>query len=340
MALRPSSPVMRNIAPRCNNYLNLMTHSTGHSPIRPSSPIPGQGLVIRGLNLMNQSVSLASSASHSPISTPPNELVNHQPMFPHSHLRTECFLFDRVWNRLILSNPKLMHSIPNRLVFLMGAPGSGKGTVTPHIIKSQGITNESISTSSLLNTPEMREMINQGRLIDDETVLELLIKKLSTMNKDSPVIIDGFPRSENQVQCVTALFEMMQKLSAYTGAPAPEFDVVVLHVNADTSIARQAQRGIDAKLHNEAIKSGKKTGKPMEERATDFDINLIKKRYNCYESEVHSLMNLSRAFPFHILNAETTIDKVVDQMLPIFQPTKQSPSQSSAHLAVPQPKHI
>ncbi|KAF9532724.1 hypothetical protein BGW38_010507, partial [Lunasporangiospora selenospora] len=51
---------------------------------------------------------------------------------------------------------------PKEIIWLMGAPGSGKGTHTPAILRSRGITNPSISMSSLLSTPECKEQINKG----------------------------------------------------------------------------------------------------------------------------------------------------------------------------------
>ena len=56
-------------------------------------------------------------------------------------------------------------SLPAEIIWLMGAPGSGKGTNTPFIQKARGITSPPIIMSSLLQSPEMRALIDGGVMI-------------------------------------------------------------------------------------------------------------------------------------------------------------------------------
>ena len=55
------------------------------------------------------------------------------------------------------------------MIFLMGAPGSGKGTNTPFIKKVRGITNPPIVMSSLLKAPHLQQIIDSGGMISNET---------------------------------------------------------------------------------------------------------------------------------------------------------------------------
>ena len=65
---------------------------------------------------------------------------------------------------------------PRELVFLIGAPGSGKGTNTPYILRSRGLTR-AVCVSSLLAAAESTT-INSGGLVSDSTVVDALLSSI------------------------------------------------------------------------------------------------------------------------------------------------------------------
>jgi adenylate kinase len=166
---------------------------------------------------------------------------------------------------------------PKEIIWLMGAPGSGKGTHTPAILKSRGITNPPISMSSLLSTPECKEQINKGLMISDGKVVENLLHALLDCEPEVGVLVDGFPRSEAQVECLKLFHERMHELRRefkHTPLkdffPRPTFRICVLYVDEEISVSRQLKRGQLIKEHNaQVLRSGK--GEIQEERVTDFD---------------------------------------------------------------------
>ncbi|PIP92677.1 MAG: adenylate kinase [Bdellovibrio sp. CG12_big_fil_rev_8_21_14_0_65_39_13] len=91
-----------------------------------------------------------------------------------------------------------------QLIFL-GAPGSGKGTQATRLIKECGYQH--LSTGDLLRK-EVKEaselgkrvtaIMNAGKLVDDNTVLELL--KKNTDLASGAYIFDGFPRNGDQAK--------------------------------------------------------------------------------------------------------------------------------------------
>lgn len=94
----------------------------------------------------------------------------------------------------------------------MGAPGSGKGTHTPSILRSRGITNPPIAMSTLLATPECKDLINKGQMVSDRQVIELLFDALLKCEGDVGVLVDGFPRTEIQVECLKLIYDKMVEL--------------------------------------------------------------------------------------------------------------------------------
>lgn len=77
-----------------------------------------------------------------------------------------------------------------KIFVFIGAPASGKGT---RINECTGY--KSISTSCILKNAGYD--LTKGTLISDEVVNELVIREMERL-KESNIILDGFPRTENQ----------------------------------------------------------------------------------------------------------------------------------------------
>lgn len=77
-----------------------------------------------------------------------------------------------------------------KIFVFIGAPASGKGT---RIMECKEC--ESISTSSLLRKKGYD--LSKGTLINDEDVCNLVIERIME-SKSEKIILDGFPRTENQ----------------------------------------------------------------------------------------------------------------------------------------------
>jgi len=108
------------------------------------------------------------------------------------------------------------------LIFI-GAPGSGKGTQAQILSKEFNI--ETLSTGDLLRKEvEIKseigliaeDLMRQGKLVDDEIVIEMIKKKISSNNSIKGHIFDGFPRNINQAimleQMLTNLGKKIDKV--------------------------------------------------------------------------------------------------------------------------------
>lgn len=154
---------------------------------------------------------------------------------------------------------------------------SGKGTHTPSILRARGITNPPISVSNLLDTPECKELINRGQMISDRTVMEMLFHALLDCDPTVGVLVDGFPRTEIQVEALRLFYDKMVELrrefwntDRRDQFPRPVFRICVLYVDEDISVQRQLARGQMIRDHNAQVRrSGQ--GVLWEERVTDFD---------------------------------------------------------------------
>lgn len=91
------------------------------------------------------------------------------------------------------------------IVFILGGPGSGKGTQCDKLVRNYGFTH--LSTGDLLreeiakgnseHSQELKEIMSKGELVPTNIVLDLLKNAIETTQSDK-FLIDGFPRDLDQ----------------------------------------------------------------------------------------------------------------------------------------------
>ena len=110
-------------------------------------------------------------------------------------------------------------------IMLIGPPGGGKGTQAKFIEESLSIPQ--ISTGDMLRenvkngTPlgkEAKEFMNNGELVPDNVILNMMKKRLLEDDCANGYILDGFPRTIPQAEGLTSLLSDIDQ----------ELDLVVL----------------------------------------------------------------------------------------------------------------
>jgi len=91
-------------------------------------------------------------------------------------------------------------SFPKEIVFLGGAPGAGKGTNSQFIAEQRGFDTPTIVVSDLLNTPACKLLKDEGAMVDDRFVFNVLVKELEKPIYRNGVVVDGFPRTSQQAE--------------------------------------------------------------------------------------------------------------------------------------------
>ncbi len=101
-----------------------------------------------------------------------------------------------------------------QIVVLLGAPGSGKGTLASMLSKLPGIAH--LSTGDLLRnavkagTPaglEAKEIMESGNLVPDTLIARLVEEYLVSHASLSTILLDGFPRNVAQADILAELLE-------------------------------------------------------------------------------------------------------------------------------------
>ena len=100
-------------------------------------------------------------------------------------------------------------------IVLLGAPGSGKGTLAKRLVGEFNIPT--ISTGDLLRNSikegtklglEAQSYMNKGVLVPTELVLKLLKERLAEKDTENGYILDGFPRSLEQAELLDKMINV------------------------------------------------------------------------------------------------------------------------------------
>ena len=155
-------------------------------------------------------------------------------------------------------------------IVIFGAPGSGKGTQSERIVEKYGINH--ISTGDVLraeikNGTELgktaKGYIDQGQLIPDELMIDILASVFDSFKDSKGVTFDGFPRTIAQAEALKKMLaERGQDVSVMVDLDVPEEELMV-----------------------RLIKRGKDSGRADDNEET------IKKRLHVYHSQTAPLID-------------------------------------------------
>ncbi|MFT5260425.1 MAG: adenylate kinase [Saprospiraceae bacterium] len=230
-------------------------------------------------------------------------------------------IFSAVWETLVEEFGHEGLQFPKELILLGGAPGSGKGTQTNYILKSRGLTCTPIIVSGLLNSPLAIALKDAGKLVGDKDVVELVFRELLKAEHRDGALLDGFPRTQVQVECLKLLVDKINELHAKYSHTSlamnfrrPTIHAMVLFVTEKTSVERQLFRGEEIVEHNkEVVESG--VGKLLELRETDIQKESATARYQVFKEQTwDALQSLKEIYHYHFVNAEGPISEVEENI--------------------------
>jgi adenylate kinase len=256
---------------------------------------------------------------------PTQELAPEKSAATELEVKDAELIFAAVWDDLLEKHGRDNLRFPREFIWLGGAPGGGKGTNTPFIAKARDITAPPVVVSDLLNSPQAIAVKNTGKMVGDREVIGLLFDELLKPAYHDGVIIDGFPRTKVQVECLKMFYHAMLELhSEYRNTPLaryfrkPMFRIALLFVNEEVSVQRQLKRGLEKREHNRQVRATG-VGKLAEERLTDTDPELCRNRYRVFtETTYEALRSLQEIFHFHFINAEGDLQEVQDKIIEEF----------------------
>ena len=119
-------------------------------------------------------------------------------------------------------------------IIMLGAPGAGKGTQAKKIAEKYGIPHIStgdIFRANIKNGTELgkkaKTYMDQGLLVPDELTVDLVIDRVGQDDCKDGYILDGFPRTIPQAECLDAALEKRgEKVDFAIDVEVPDENIV------------------------------------------------------------------------------------------------------------------
>ena len=184
------------------------------------------------------------------------------------------------------------------------------------------LTEKPIVVSELLNSPEAKKKMDAGLLAGDREVTKLVLRELLDPKYESGAVVDGYPRTKTQVECLKRFHRRLSDLrSKYLGTfqesqfPKPRFHIIMLFIDEDESVRRQLLRGERCIAHNKEVEASGvgengKFGKPISMMLP----HISDTKHSRNQLMIH-LTTLREVFHYHFINAHGSIIEVQQRII-------------------------
>ena len=204
---------------------------------------------------------------------------------------------------------------------IFGAPGSGKGTYASRLQTKLGVEVISMGDifRELMNEEsdlgrEVKHYVENGLLVPDEIVVEVLKKRLSTIPAEKGYILDGFPRTLEQAKT----FETIAKLDVILLLLVPDW--MIIERLSSRRICRNCGTVYNLRFLKPKVEGiCDKCGGPLYLRSDD-NPEVIKKRLQIYQDQTSPLLQYykEKKAPFIVSNTtslETPPERIVEEFV-------------------------
>lgn len=125
------------------------------------------------------------------------------------------------------------------VIIMLGAPGTGKGTVAALLQDKLRIKHISTGDIFRKNIKEGTELgiiaekyISQGKLVPDDITIELIKNRLNQQDTENGVILDGYPRTVKQAEELDKiLLKLGKKVDKVINLTTPDEEIIERIVN-------------------------------------------------------------------------------------------------------------
>ncbi|MBL6621483.1 MAG: adenylate kinase [Rickettsiales bacterium] len=212
-----------------------------------------------------------------------------------------------------------------KILILLGAPGSGKGTQSALLSKHKNYNH--LSTGDLLRSiskeesglgKKIKSILESGQLVSDEFIIEVISNKLNKLASHDNVILDGFPRTLNQAIFLDNLISSNQNITN------EDIKIIAIKVDNESVIKRVSGRfackDCNAGYHelfNQPKENGicDNCGSSNFIKRKDDSAEIIKTRLKKYEQDTKPIINYYQNNNKIIeINGENRIDEIYKEI--------------------------
>jgi len=205
-------------------------------------------------------------------------------------------------------------------IILFGPPGAGKGTQSNNIVNVFKLRK--VSTGDLLrkeiknNTTlgdKIKFNINQGSLVSDDIITDLIVNILSDKKFYNKIIFDGYPRNLHQAKSLDLLLKKFnQKISCVLSLSVDKKSIVKRILGRETCTNCGL---IFNKFFYPAIKKNHTCDPKFLNKRSDDNEKTIIKRYETYLDATLPILNFYKEQNLlHQINGMNDIDQIFGEI--------------------------
>ena len=184
------------------------------------------------------------------------------------------------------------------IIIMLGAPGTGKGTVAGILQEKKGF--KQISTWDIFrkNIKEQTELgkiadsyISKGNLVPDDITVELVKSVLDNEDIEKGIILDGFPRTINQAEELDKYLKSKDnKVDLVVNLTTPEKEIIERIVNRRVCSNQECKTVYNLVLNPPKVPDiCDKCGSKLIQRDDDNE-ETVKARFENYTKQTSSLI--------------------------------------------------
>ena len=203
-------------------------------------------------------------------------------------------------------------------IVLVGPPASGKGTQAKLLAEKFDLVH--ISTGDLLRNIatqqselalQIKELIDNGQMVSDELITELLKQHLEKIDHKNGILLDGYPRTVAQAQTLNEFFKI-DYVFEFTLS-----EQTLVNRILDRYICPKCGKGYIKSVHNGDFCSA--CGAKLVRRADDTE-EIARSRYQDYIKKTFPILEFYKELKgFHKLDSEQSIMRVFEQICEIIK---------------------
>ena len=185
------------------------------------------------------------------------------------------------------------------IIIMLGAQGTGKGTVAGLLSKSLKIPQISTGDIFRKNISEKTQLgieadkyISKGELVPDEVTVPMVKDRLKWEDAKNGAILDGFPRTIEQAEKLDEILsENGNKVDLVVNLITPREELIDRMLTRRVCTNQECKTTYNTKL-NPPKQEGicDKCGAPLKLRADDSDPEAINRRLEIYEEKTSPLV--------------------------------------------------
>ena len=185
------------------------------------------------------------------------------------------------------------------VIIMLGAQGTGKGTIAGIISEQTGFPQISTGDIFRKNISEKTELgieadkyISKGNLVPDEITVPMVVNRLNQEDAQNGAILDGFPRTTEQAEKLDEILANLgKKVDLVINLSTPREELIDRMLTRRVCTNQECKATYNIKLNPPKVEGiCDKCGAALKQREDDSNAEAINRRLEIYEEKTSPLV--------------------------------------------------